>query len=294
MNACGLIVEYNPFHHGHLHHMEEAKKNMNADCIIVVMSGSFLQRGEPAIIDKFHRTKAALDAGADLVLELPYAYAVQSSALFAEGAVKTLNELGVSSICFGSESGDIAPFIHAYHTLEDQKALYSEKLKEALDKGENYPTASQLAYNSIGITDIDLVKPNNILGFSYVRAIKQLQLPIVPATIKRIKNEFHDTQIQHSIASATSIRKEVLHHGFSEKVKQTLPASSLSSLEEYYFRTNQLHQWESYFSLLRYQVMSKDIHALKEINGMDEGLEYRIKRTAKKQIVFRIGCKNQN
>jgi len=111
MKACGVVVEYNPFHLGHLHHLNEAKKATQADCIIAIMSGNFLQRGEPAIIDKFHRTEAALQCGADIVIELPYAYAVQSSNLFAKGALLSLAALGVSSVCFGSELGEIAPFL---------------------------------------------------------------------------------------------------------------------------------------------------------------------------------------
>src|SRR5690625_4243086 len=107
MKACGLIVEYNPFHNGHLYHLQQSKTLTKADCMIAVMSGSFLQRGEPAIIDKFHRAKAALKSGVDIVLELPYPYAVQSSDFFAKGAVFTLNEIGADSICFGSESGNI-------------------------------------------------------------------------------------------------------------------------------------------------------------------------------------------
>jgi len=102
MDACGVIVEYNPFHNGHRYHIEQAKKASQASCIVAIMSGNFLQRGEPAIIDKFHRTHAALQGGADIVIELPYTYAVQNSDRFAAGAIKTLYEAGVASICFGS------------------------------------------------------------------------------------------------------------------------------------------------------------------------------------------------
>ncbi|HLQ72235.1 MAG TPA: nucleotidyltransferase family protein, partial [Bacillota bacterium] len=104
MQACGLIVEYNPFHNGHLFHIEKAKEISQAECIVAVMSGPFLQRGEPSIIDKYHRTMAALENGVDVVVELPFPYAVESSHLFAVGSVKTLHKIGVSSICFGSES----------------------------------------------------------------------------------------------------------------------------------------------------------------------------------------------
>src|SRR5699024_1382693 len=197
MKACGLIVEYNPFHNGHLHHVEQAKEISGAECIIAVMSGSFLQRGEPAIIDKYHRTLAALKGGVDLVVELPYTYAVQSSHLFATGAVKTLNEMGASSICFGSESGNVARFVESYHHFSEHKDTYIEVLRKALDQGKSYPSASEEAYHEIGMTSqaIDLTQPNNILGYSYIKAIKDHQLSIQPLTIKRTKSGYHDESI---------------------------------------------------------------------------------------------------
>src|SRR5690625_4524738 len=113
VKACGLIVEYNPLHNGHVYHIQSAQKASQADCIIAVMSGPFLQRGEPAIIDKFYRAKAALVSGVDIVLELPYPYAVQSSQNFAKGAVRTLDEIGGSSICFGCETGNMTDLTSA-------------------------------------------------------------------------------------------------------------------------------------------------------------------------------------
>src|SRR5690625_4825933 len=129
MKSCGVVVEYNPFHNGHLYHIQEAKNVSDADVIIAVMSGNFLQRGEPAIIDKFHRTKAALSSGVDLVLELPYAYAVQHSDYFAKGAVNILRAIGVQSICFGSESGDAELFKTAYRKYKENKHTYEHELK---------------------------------------------------------------------------------------------------------------------------------------------------------------------
>ncbi len=145
MNACGLIVEYNPFHNGHLYHARQAKKITNADVLIAVMSGSFLQRGEPAIVDKYHRTKMALNSGIDLVIELPYGYAVQSSNLFAFGSVQSLHQLGVEQLCFGSESGDIQSFLNHYHMLQENKAQYQHTLKEYLTQGLPFPVANKKA-----------------------------------------------------------------------------------------------------------------------------------------------------
>ena len=281
VKASGLIVEYNPFHFGHLHHVKEAKKKANVDCIIAVMSGSFLQRGEPAIVDKFHRTKAAISSGVDIVIELPYAYAVQSSELFAEGAVKSLAQMGVNSICFGSESGNIEPFLKAYTVIEKNKPDYEYALQKQLNKGDSFPVASQKAYQAIDLTEIDLLQPNNILGFSYVNAIKHLNLPITPLTIQRIQSGYHDQEIDTHIASATSIRKEFMTNGFSNKMTSTLPVESLQQFKKYYQTAGEIHDWEKYFPLLRYQVLSQEPEQLSTIHGVDEGLEYRLKRTVK-------------
>src|SRR5699024_6921231 len=171
MKACGLVVEYNPFHFGHLHHLTSSKTLTNADCMIAVMSGNFLQRGEPAIMDKCHRTTAALASGVDIVIELPYSYAVQNSTLFAEGAIKSLHQLGVSSICFGSETGSIEPFSQASTYIQRHQETYQEALQRYLKQGDAFPSASSKAYKEIGLSALDLSKPNNILGLSYVQAI---------------------------------------------------------------------------------------------------------------------------
>ncbi|GAE91753.1 UPF0348 protein family [Gracilibacillus boraciitolerans JCM 21714] len=122
MKACGLIVEYNPYHNGHHYHFQQAKKITNSDCVIAVMSGNFLQRGEPAIIDKFNRAKIAIEQGIDLIVELPYFYAVQHSELFARGgAIRILDSLQVDSICFGSEHGKINDFTEMYQIIKNIK-----------------------------------------------------------------------------------------------------------------------------------------------------------------------------
>lgn len=283
MNACGLIVEYNPFHNGHVYHIQEAKKVSGADCMIAVMSGSFLQRGEPAIIDKFHRTKAALSSGIDIVVELPYSYAVQSSDLFAKGSVHTLNEIGVSSICFGSESGDISNFTKSYKLFREKENIYKNVLKSNLDQGISFPEASKAAYQKIGLTtaEMDLSKPNNILGFSYVKTILENDFAIEPLTIERTKSDYHDQTITGSIASATSIRSELFtDQTLSPEIAKTLPAESISQLTKYKNEATTWHTWENYFNLVHYRVMTMSLNELAAIHGVDEGLEYRIKKTA--------------
>ncbi|MHA6251397.1 nucleotidyltransferase [Oceanobacillus sp. CAU 1775] len=284
MRTCGLIVEYNPFHNGHAYHNEKAKEISQADCVIAVMSGNFLQRGEPAIIDKFFRAKAALLAGVDIVLELPYTFAVQHSNHFAYGAVHTLDKIGVSSICFGSESGEIKPFIDSYYQMKDKKEIYESELKLQLDKGLSFPEASMHAYQEIGLTNeaFDLSQPNNVLGFSYVKTILDSDLNIEALTIKRQNNHYHDSEITNRIASATSIRKEILEsHILTEKAIAALPESTIMQMDSYKEETSLWHEWEQYFPLLHYRVQIMSPEELREIHGMVEGLEFRVKRTAK-------------
>ncbi|WP_382396954.1 nucleotidyltransferase [Lentibacillus salinarum] len=290
MQACGLIVEYNPFHNGHAYHIQASKEASGADCMIAVMSGSFLQRGEPAIIDKFHRAKAALQAGVDIVVELPYLYAVQSSDLFARGSVHTLSELGVSSICFGSESGDISHFTTGYDVWNKNQSTYQTALQENMARGLAFPEASRLASGAIGLTTggMDLAKPNNILGFSYVKTILDDQLPIDPLTVGRLDSDYHDKSITGTIASATSIRNELIKNEYiSETANRSLPGETADQLQKYKQKATIWHRWEHYFHLVHYRVMTMTEAELAAIHGMDEGLEYRIKKTAHNAASFR-------
>lgn len=290
MKACGLIVEYNPFHNGHLYHIEQTKKKTNANCIVAIMSGSFLQRGEPAIIDKYHRTRIALELGVDVVLELPYAFSVQSSDLFAKGSVHTLNELGVDSICFGSESGHINDFINMHTKKNENKTTYTSYLKYYLHKGYSYPSANKQATQKIGMDSnlIDLTAPNNILGFSYVQTILDNHLPITPVTIKRIKNNYHDKKIQSSLASASSIRKQLEKDSdiYTPEIMQTMPIETINLLLNYKNKTGVWHEWELYFKLVYYRVLTMSAQELSLIHGIDEGIENRIIETIKEASSF--------
>lgn len=289
MRACGIIVEYNPFHNGHKYHIEQARKQSNADCIIAVMSGNFLQRGEPAIIDKYTRTKAALSGGVDIVVELPFAYAVQSSYYFALGAVHTLATLGISSLCFGSEQGKIEPFIQASNIYQKKITLYNELLKAYLDEGLSYPSAHSKTMQQLLEKDdhLDLTKPNNILGLSYVKRVLQDELSIDLLTIKRIKSDYHERAIQGQIASATSIRQTIIKNNcLTETVKQSLPEVSIDGLNHYLKEATLWHDWEQYFPYLKYRILSMSPKQLTKIHHVTEGLENRVLETAKKSISF--------
>ena len=229
MNITGLIVEYNPFHNGHIYHLQKSLEKTNADASIAVMSGNFIQRGEPALFDKFSRAKAAVESGVDLVVELPSIYASQSAELFAKGSVSLLNSLGcVNSICFGSEEGNIDALylIASILCLEPQE--FKEKLSSYLGEGMLFPTARNKALfdyiNSPDFSfgdnfnDIDLSEErlnnilsssNNILGIEYIKQLISLKSDIKPFTIGRIHSEYNSEEISGNINSATAVRKKL-------------------------------------------------------------------------------------
>lgn len=208
MTVTALITEYNPFHNGHLYHMTEARRLTGADRLIVVMSGDFVQRGAPAILDKFDRAEMALRLGADLVLELPVFYACGSAQYFAEGAVSLLNGLNcVTDLCFGSECGDLAVLSRAAEFLVQEPPHYRASLKQALKEGEPFPKARQRALSSV-LPEADgfLSSPNNILGLEYLKALQRTGSAIRPCTIKRI-GDYHGRAAGGAFRSAASIRR---------------------------------------------------------------------------------------
>lgn len=214
MNVLGLIVEYNPFHNGHLYHIEQARNKSNADVVITIMSGHFLQRGEPAIVDKFTRSRMAVMNGSDLVIELPTVYAIQHRDLFCYSAVSILNQLGVNTIIFGSETGEIEPFNTFIDNETDYKKEIDEKVKHYLKQGESYPRAYSKTLADLKISSIDDHLPNNSLGIGYVRAVKKINSNITIDTIKRKQAAYHQKVLSTPIASATSIRKSIADNHF--------------------------------------------------------------------------------
>lgn len=289
MKSCGVIVEYNPFHNGHLYHLKKAKKHAEADCMIAIMSGNFLQRGEPAIIDKWHRSEAALRGGADLVVELPFLYAVQHSDFFSQGAIQTLAELGVDSVCFGSENGDISAFTKAYEHMHKWKDEYEVTLRQYLNEGLSYPEASRLGYEAIKFPSgtIDLSQPNNILGYSYVKQLLTYAPEVEPLTVLRKDNHYHDEDITGAVASATSIRKELLAKGeMSSDAQNTIPSTTEDQLQKYKADYGLWHEWEKYFHLLQYKILTMEESTLRCFHGVEEGIEYRLKRAIKEATSF--------
>ncbi|MFE4239048.1 nucleotidyltransferase [Peribacillus butanolivorans] len=290
MKACGLVVEYNPFHNGHVLHARESRENTGADVVVAVMSGPFLQRGEPAIVSKWARAEMALRGGIDLVIELPYAFATQKAEIFAKGSISLLEYLGCDSFCFGSEDGRIEPFITAHKILSDNSVAFDAAIKSAMDAGNSYPTSASLAFQSIIQNDdvLDLTKPNNILGKEYVSVALKNSFSIQPYTIQRVAAGYHETQLSsESIASATGIRKAIMEQKQElEPVAGYIPQSTRIGLEHYLSTYSTLHDWEMYWPMLKYRILSSSLMELAEIYEIEEGIEHRFKEMAKQATTF--------
>ena len=280
MKAVGIIVEYNPFHNGHYYHLHHSKKQTNADCIIAVMSGNFLQRGEPALVSKWTRTKMALEAGVDIVIELPYIFATQKADVFANGAISILHSLFCREVCFGSEQGTIDDFLNTVVFLHKNDEEYQQLMRQEIKKGYSYPKAASLAYSKLNINAsfLDLSLPNNILGFHYVKAIKEQGYEIKPCTIKRTSAHYHDEKFSSpSIASATSIRKSLVETNNNiDEISNYIPSATKIHLQNYYNTNKTFHDWESYFHLLKYKLLTLSPVELQTIYEVEEGLENRL------------------
>lgn len=264
MVICGLIVEYNPFHNGHLHHIEQARKLTNCDVLIIIMSPTFMQRGEPAIINKFVRTQVALEHDVDLVVELPTIYALASANYFADGALDLLNQLGVTDIVFGSELNNLS--LLEKHAQISNQPEYQIKVKEYLKSGQRYANACNQAFQDYGLDDIK--DANDILGLAYLQSILKHNYPIKAHTIKRT-NAFLSEQIQPEISSASAIRRALYHH---QGIKQTTPMADLLG------NSDELVFLDDFFILLKYQLNTQTVEYLQNIHGVKEGLEYLFKK----------------
>ncbi len=208
MKAVGLVTEYNPFHNGHLYHLNKAMELTGADISVAVMSGDFVQRGEPAVLDKYTRTSMALNSGVNLVVELPVNYAVSSAESFAAGALKVLDYIKADSIAFGSESGNIERLSKLAHILCDNEDTLYKEISKYTANGISYAAARQKVVEKL--TDKDtaamLTSSNNILAVEYLKAIIKNNYAIKPYTIKRQGDSYNDTDIRSEYASATALR----------------------------------------------------------------------------------------
>ena len=193
--TAAIIAEYNPFHKGHAYQIAKTREITGADHFVVIMSGDYVQRGKPAIMDKYLRTRMALEGGADLVFELPLRWASASAADFAFGGCSILDRLGcIDYLSFGSEAGTLDRLNRAAELFSDEPPLFSQILKREMKNGRPYPAARAAAWQEYTGEDSSfLSEPNNILGISYLMALKKLGSTIRPVTVQRIGNSYHDT-----------------------------------------------------------------------------------------------------
>lgn len=242
LNITGIIVEYNPFHNGHLYHIKKTREKTNCDAIVAVMSGNFVQRGTPAIIDKWNRTKMALMDGVDLVIELPLIYSLSSAEFFAKGAVSLLNSLNVvNNLCFGSECGDAQILSFIGKILTEEPIEFKQILKENLDKGLAYPLArSKSLIQFLNIFDNTkllnynleeiLSSSNNILGIEYCKSLIKLNSNIRPFSIQREGGTYNSTSLNNEFSSATSIRKFIRENKNFSAIETHLPKNTYNLL----------------------------------------------------------------
>ena len=292
MQAVGIVVEYNPFHNGHAYHLAQAKQAAKADIVIAVMSGSFLQRGEPAMVDKWTRTQMALASGVDIVIELPYVYSTASATDFAKGAIALLSAIRCDSFVFGSEDGSVQPFLNTYQLIKEHQDEYDSLVRSSLQTGASFPKSLHYAYEQLTqkhpATYIDLAQPNNILGFHYIEAADRLGSPIQPLTIPRVAAGYHDDLKEGaSIASATGIRKELAETGSLQGVKNVLPESSYEYLCNWYEQHARFASWESFWPLLQFTIIRHSPNELTRYAEVTEGIEHALLKAAKTSDTFK-------
>ena len=287
MKVVGLITEYNPFHFGHLHHLERAKIETGADYSVALMSGSFVQRGEPSLVDKWTKSKMAIDNGVDLVIELPVMFSTQTAELFAYGSTLLLDSLNiVDYIAFGSELGNLEQLQKIADILVEEPPYYKHKLKKYLNMGHSFPVSRANALEdyfnefNIKIEQNNSVKnilkmSNNILAIEYLKSLKTLNSRIKPVTIKRIGSLYGETQINNKIASATGIRNTIFKNNI-DSIKEYVPYATFHHLVDYINKYKKFNTLDNYALIIQYLLRINGRNKLSNIMDVEPGLENRI------------------
>lgn len=287
MNLLGLVVEYNPFHNGHKYHLEKSKEITNATHTVAIMSGSFLQRGEPALFDKYTRAEMAVKNGVDLVIELPTLYACQSAEIFSHGAVATLNSLNcVNSLCFGSEEGNIDILQTISEILVKEPSDFKTTLKNFLDEGIVFPVARNKALyeyiknnHLLELSEDELQQvlnsSNNILGIEYIKSLIKLNSSIKPYTITRIASKYNSTDIESNICSATAIRNSLKDNTDLKLIENVVPLHTFNEIN-HKINTNFNPVFDYMFYYLLSSTIIRDVDNLTKYFEVNEGIENKI------------------
>lgn len=282
--VLGIIAEYNPFHNGHMYHLQKAKEQSGAQYCICVMSGNFVQRGNTSIVNKWKKAEMALLNGVDLVIELPTIYSVASAEGFSLGAIKLLNNLKiVDAISFGTETSDFAALNNISSIVNEEPMKYKSILNSELKKGLSFPKAREnalmLYLNDNKRYDNILNTPNNILAIEYLKALKKIKSTIQPIPIKREKVYYNDNVIVDEFASATAIRKLLKNEEFSE-IRKVVPKSTYQILKKETELGNVVLDLSRYEKEIIYNLRRMTVSEIAELPDVNEGLEHSLKNAA--------------
>ena len=282
--VLGIVCEYNPFHNGHLYHLEELKKITGSNYSIAIMSGNFTQRGSTAIIDKWSRTETALKAGIDLVIELPTLYAISSAENFADGAIHILDSLKiVDYVGFGAETSDIDVLDNIADVLYNEPRAYKTLLSHELNKGISFPKARENALliylNNIRKYVNVFSAPNNILGIEYIKALKKYKSIIKPISIARFEAGHNDLSYHSNIASGTTIRN-IIKNGNFDILRRLVPESTYSILMDNIKQTHIVPDLSVFERQIFYNLRKMSIEEIRNLPDVTEGLEFSIKKAA--------------
>lgn len=290
MKIAGIIAEYNPFHNGHAYQIRQVRKITEADYIIVVMSGDFVQRGEPAMADKYLRTEMALQNGADVVLELPVLFSCAGAEYFSRGGVSVLDDLGcVTHLCFGTEQKNLDAFLPVINILEEEPEAYRELLQSFLKNGCGFPASRTNALEKYLNMDVSFLRqPNNILALEYLRALKKKNSSILPVGIQRIGAGYHNCDIKESYASASAIRNALRTsvsdpEYMKEQLRDSMPDTSLSLLYNY-MKKYPLLSLEDFSFMLHYCLLQ--FESADEISGFFDIDTFLANRIFQKRFSF--------
>lgn len=282
--VLGIVAEYNPFHNGHMYHIQNAKEQAKADYVVAVMTGNFTQRGGTSIINKWEKTKMAISNGVDLVIELQTLYSISSAENFASGAIKILDEIGiVTHISFGMEAKDLAALNNIANVIYNEPIEYKRMLKLELNNGVSYPKAREIALTNYLATehkyDGIIGEPNNILAVEYLKAMKIQKSQLIPIGIRREKVFYNSTKIVDEYASSTGIRHLLLNNNI-EEIARVIPSSSFNVLLNNIKNGTYTLDLSQYSLEIIYKLRTMSIDEIRNLPEVSEGLENSIKDKA--------------
>lgn len=279
MKVAGIVAEYNPLHNGHAYHIAQSRRQTGCDYVVAVMSGNFVQRGEPAVIDKYQRAEWALRAGADMVLELPTVFALGNAERFAYGGVRTLLGTGVvTHLCFGSEVSSEA--LHAALTYDaNADPLFAQTLKSHLAMGKSYPRAYyETLVQTNAPQDVQRVfeTPNSLLALEYMRVLERFGKGVVPTAILRMGNDYRSERLTGTLSSATAIRAALQQE--KATIKNSVPPYVFQTLCDGYAPVTA----SDFDALLLYALRRMTLEQIKNLPDVQEGMEHLIQKAAQK------------